>query len=305
MTTTVNVANPEIHELAEGPFWDPVRHRLLWVDIRRGLVFEGMLEADGAVDIVQRVSFPGTVGAVAVAADGQWIVAGTEELFLCDPSGAVRPGPRVLARRSGRRLNDGKPDPAGRFVVGSLNLTSDDSTEELLAVLDRDGTVRVLDDDLTLSNGLGWTVDGSRMYSVDTLRQTVYVRDYDPRTGAAGPRAPFLTVKEGYPDGMCLDEQEHLWIALWGLGQVHRYSPSGALVSVIDVPAPHVSSVAFAGPRLDTLVITTATQDLTAAQLARFPESGRLFTTVPGVLGLPQPLWSGSTHSPPRHSPED
>jgi sugar lactone lactonase YvrE len=143
------------------------------------------------------------------------------------------------------------------------------------------------------------------MYSIDTLRQTVFVRDYDPQTGTAGPREPFLTVDEGYPDGMCLDVDEHLWIAMWGLGQVHRYSPAGGLVSVIEVPAPHVSSVAFAGPGLDTLVITTATQDLTDEQLARFPDSGRLFTASPGVAGLPQALWSGSHTHRPSHKDED
>jgi sugar lactone lactonase YvrE len=294
----VKVANPQVHELAEGPVWDPVRERLLWVDIPRGLVFEGVLRDDGTVDVVHEVAFAGTVGAVAVAADGEWVVAGGEELLLRGPAGVVRPGPRILPPGCGRRLNDGKPDPAGRFLVGSLHLEDDDPTEELLAVLDTDGTVRVLDDDLTLSNGLGWTADGSRMYSIDTLRRTVYVRDYDARTGAVGPRTTFLTVEQGHPDGMCLDAQEHLWVAMYGLGQVRRYSPAGELVATVDVPAPHVSCVAFAGPDLDTLVITTATQDLRQDQLTRYPDSGRLFTASPGVRGLPQPSWSGSSLFP-------
>jgi len=305
VTTTVTVANHETHELAEGPFWDPVRQQLLWVDIRRGLVFVGGLEPGGTIEVRERVSFRGTVGAVAVSAGGQWIVAAAEEVLLRDTGGALRPGPRVLPPDCGRRLNDGKPDPAGRYLVGSLSLADESSTQELLAVLDHDGTVRVLDDDLTLSNGLGWSADGSRMYSIDTLRQTVYVRDYDPLTGSAGPRESFLTVERGYPDGMCLDTAEHLWIAMWGLGQVHRYSPAGELVAVIDVPAPHVSSVAFAGPGLDTLVITTATQDLTDDQLARFPDSGRLFTAAPGVSGVPQVLWSGFLGSPPSPRTKD
>jgi sugar lactone lactonase YvrE len=109
---------------------------------------------------------------------------------------------------------------------------------------------------------------------------------------SADPREPLLTAEQGYPDGMCLDAEEHLWIAMWGLGRVHRYSPTGELVSVI-VLAPDVSSVAFAaqgstpwchhghpGPHRRTL--------------ARFPDSGRPFTTVPGVTGLPQAVWSGS-----------
>ena len=82
-------------------------------------------------------------------------------------------------------------------------------------------------------------------------------------------------------------------MAVWGRGEVHRYSPAGELVAVVDVPAPHASSVAFAGPLLETLVITTATQDLDEAALARFPDSGKIFTAVPGPLGVPQPLWGG------------
>ena len=92
---------------------------------------------------------------------------------------------------------------------------------------------------------------------------------------------------------MCLDAEEHLWIAMWGLGEVHRYTPDGELVAIVEVPAPHTSSVAFAGAELDTLVITTATQDLTDSQRAEFPHSGRLFTVRPGVRGLPQPFWNG------------
>lgn len=92
---------------------------------------------------------------------------------------------------------------------------------------------------------------------------------------------------------MCVDAEDHLWIAMWGKGEVRRYSPDGELVRTITVPAPHVSCVCFAGPHLETLVITTATQDLTEAQLNEFPLSGHLFTVQPGVRGLPQTLWSG------------
>lgn len=287
------VANEAFHVLGEGPTWDAARGRLLWVDIRRGLVLVGRLDPDGLIEILERVGFDGTVGAVATAKDGSWIVAGSERLLIRTVEGEVLPGPRLVPGDSGRRLNDGKPDPAGRFAVGSLNLTDDGLADQFLAVVDPDGSVRVLDDDLTLSNGLAWSIDGTRLYSVDTLRQTVYVRAYDVRTGSPGPRSAFVTMKNGFPDGMCMDADEHLWIAMWGLGQVHRYSPAGELVRIIEVPAPNTSSVAFAGERLNTLVITTATQDLSDDQLTRFPDSGRLFTVVPGVLGAPQAPWAG------------
>lgn len=289
----VRLANDEANVIGEGPVWDAGRNRLLWVDIARGLVFTGELTPDGRVTILDRERFDGTVGAVAVSATGDWLVATAETLVVRTADGARRSGPRILAPGQGRRLNDGKADPAGRFVVGSLSLSNDDSTDEILAVVDADGTVRVLDSDLTLSNGLTWTEDGAFLYSVDTLRRTISKRPYDVSTGTAGARETFLTVNEGLPDGMTIDAEGHLWVAMWGIGEVHRYSPLGELVAVVDVPAPHTSSVAFAGPLLDTLVITTATHGVDEAGLADFPDSGRLFTARPGVRGVPQPMWGG------------
>lgn len=291
---TPRVAGDEVHVLAEGPFWDPPRRRLLWVDIQRGLVLSGTVTPDGAIETVDRLAIDGTTGAVAASATGRWIVANGDDLLEIDGGRIVRRIP-VLGSGGRRRFNDGKPDAAGRFVVGTLPLTGPSQTEQLL-VVERDGSWRVLDDDLTLSNGLGWSADGTRFFSVDTKRRRIHVRDYDVASGDTGPRSVFVELADGYPDGLCLDVDDHLWVAVWGLGQVHRYSPDGELVQVIDVPAPHTSSVAFAGPQLDTLVITTASDELTPAQLAASPLSGRLFTVVPGVTGLPQPLWGGFTH---------
>jgi len=293
--STAGVANGWIHELGEGPVWDPARGRLLWVDIRVGTVFTGTLDADGAIRIRERIPFGGTVGAVAVSHDGEMLIAAGETLLTRSPEGTIAPGTRVMDSGSSRRLNDGGVDPAGRFLVGTLNLQSGDSVTETLVAVDADGSLRTIDDDLTLSNGLAWSVDGGTLYSVDTLRQVVYRRSYDSTDGTSGPRGEFLTLADGYPDGITVDAEDHLWVAMWGLGQVHRYSHAGELSAIIDVPAPHTSSVAFAGPLLDTLVITTATQDLDQDQLDQYPDSGRLFTAIPGVLGAPQPLWAGST----------
>lgn len=287
------VATDETHVLAEGPIWDPVRERLLWVDIRRGVVFSGALAGDGTIDIVDRISVGGTTGAVAPAASGEWIVANGDDLVVVDGAEVVRTIP-VLGTAGARRFNDGKPDAVGRYVVGTLSLSGPSESEQLL-VVERDGTWRVLDDDLTLSNGVGWSADGTRFFSVDTMRQRIWVRDYDAASGSTGPREVFVDIAEGFPDGICVDTDDHLWVAMWGTGRVHRYSPAGELAQVIEVPAPHTSSVAFAGPRLDTLVITTASDELTPEQLEAFPLSGRLFTVTPGVTGLPQPLWGGFT----------
>ncbi|UOE43484.1 SMP-30/gluconolactonase/LRE family protein [Agromyces larvae] len=298
----VRPANRERCVLGEGPVWDAARERLLWVDIRRALVLVGALRDDGTVEVVERVGLPeaGTVGAIAVAESGEWLIAGAEGVLVRGVDGSVASGPRLLPAGSGRRLNDGAPDPAGRFVVGSMSL-AEDTTDEVLVRVEHDGSVTTLDADLSLSNGLAWTADGRRMYSVDTLLRTVFVRDYDPQPGATGPREPFLRLDAMHPDGCCLDEEEHLWIARWDHGEVQRYSPAGDLVRSIPLPVAHATSVAFAGPDLATLVVTTASDGLSEAQLAASPASGLLFTLRPGVRGLPVASWAGSTGWPATH----
>lgn len=288
---SVMLANPLTCELGEGPVWDPIRELVLWVDIRRGLVLSGRLDEHGLVTVIDEVSFGETVGAFAVAADGSWIVAGAHSLLLRAASGATRELAQVMPDRDPRRrTNDGKPDPAGRFLIGTMTIDGD-SDREVLVRLEADGTVTTVDDDLTLSNGLAWSPDGAIMYSVDTNRRTVFARTYDVDTGATGPRRAFIEFEKGSPDGMCTDAAGNLWIAMWGLGEVRRYSPDGRLEQTLGVPAPHTSSVAFAGPNLDTLIITTATQDLSDEQLAASPLSGKLFAARPAVPGAPVALW--------------
>jgi len=287
---TATLANSTTCELGEGPVWDPIRQQLLWLDIRSGTVHIGELDDSGKVTTIDRECFAGTVGAVAVAIDGSWVVAGAHEVFR-HAADEREERVRVVAPSEPRRTNDGKPDPAGRFVVGTLALEGESSSETLVRI--DAGGVAVLDQDLTLSNGLAWSVDGATMYSVDTLRGIVFARDYAADSGAVGERRIFLEITDGYPDGICVDAEDHLWVAVWGSGEVRRFAPTGLLDEVITVPAPHVSSVAFAGPRLDTLIITTATQDLNERQMSDHPLSGQLFSFKPGVTGAPVAFWNG------------
>ncbi|MFD4960178.1 SMP-30/gluconolactonase/LRE family protein [Microbacterium sp. NPDC058389] len=289
LLATAQVATDERLFLGEGPTWDPVRERLLWVDIMAGVVHTGRLRDDGSIAPAERIALPDTAGAVAVAADGALVVAGTHRLHYVAPDGAISSG-RELVAGAGRRFNDGKPDPAGRFVVGTLGPGG-----ELLLRMDADAgePVTVIDDDLTLSNGLAWSADGRRFYSVDTGTARIFVRDYDPVSGEVGERTVFAVLDHGHPDGLTVDADDHVWVAVWGGGCVLRFSPYGALVGRVDVPAPHTTCPVFAGPGLDTLVITTATEHLTPAQLAEHPLSGRVFTARTGVRGIPPLLWGG------------
>ena len=270
------VASAERFVLGEGPVWDAAHRRLLWVDIEDGAVLIGRLDGD-SVQVDQRLDFDGTVGAVAVDADGQLLVAAQRELVRIELDGSRSPVVGLIADDEPRRLNDGKTDPAGRFLIGSCP-KAERMNDEWLKRLELDGTVTTIDSDLGLSNGLAWSCDGSHFYSIDSFRHVVWVRDYDPATGAVGERSKFVRIEDGYPDGMCSDAEDHLWIAVYGRGEVRRYSPGGNLVAVVRVAALQTTSVAFAGSGRDILVITTASRGLTPEELIEYPDSGRIFT---------------------------
>jgi sugar lactone lactonase YvrE len=282
--------------LAEGPLWDAPRSRLLWVDIHAGAVHEGTL--DGTAVVPRRVLHraDGMVGAVAVAADGTLLVAEQEVLATVSTTGAREEVARVVPAGEERRTNDGGTDPAGRFLIGTMSLgdSSEEPTgREVLVRLESDGSLTTLDDDLGLSNGLAWSEDGRTFWSTDTERQTVHVRDYDPATGATGERRPHLRLDTGHPDGCAADAEDHLWVAVFGAGEVRRYAPDGTVVATVEVPAPHTTSVAFAGDDLRTLVITTGSVELGDEQRRAHPLSGHLFAVRTDVPGLPVPAWRG------------
>jgi sugar lactone lactonase YvrE len=289
-------ASEERYGLGEGPFWDGDRNRVLWVDINAGAVHAGTLSAQPMTHETV-LHLPGTVGAVVSSRHGELLVAGARRLYDVSPEGAVSPGLQILPERVASRLNDGGCDPAGRFLVGSLAL-DDRAHEEVLVRVDADGQVVVLDDDLGMSNGLAFSPAGDQLYSVDTVPGIVWVRDYDSATGSAGRRREFLRLDGDKPDGLCVDDRGSLWIAMWGAGQVQCYSAEGEPTAVVEVPAPNTTSVAFVGTSLDTLLITTASEQLSDPQRESYPDSGRLFTAHVGVNGLPVPLWSGTGGAP-------
>jgi len=145
--------------------------------------------------------------------------------------------------------------------------------------------------DVGLSNGLDWTDDQNLFYYSDTNIGRVDVFDTDPDTGALSGRRPFVTVPE--PDGLTLDAEGCVWLALWGSGELRRYTPDGRLDTVVRLPAWQVTSAAFGGPDLGTLFITTAREGLTPAEQAEQPHAGDIFACTPGVTGRPPFLFAG------------
>lgn len=290
MTAVEQVTDP-VHELAEGPVWDPVHERVLWVDILGGRVHEGRLRS-GSVEVGTTHRFDATVGAVVPAADGSLLVADHHRLTRVAPDGGRTSGPDHFADHPDDRWNDATCDGRGRLLIGTLSLTGRRHGQRLLRV-DAD-SVTVLDDDLGLSNGLAFSPDGSVLYSVDSVPgRRVWARDYDQDTGAVGPRRTALQLDDAVPDGLCVDADGRLWLAAWGRGEVRCYATSGELLEVVSLPAPHTTSLAFVGPRLDRLLITTARGELSPEERERFPLSGSLFLARPGCAGLATHPWSG------------
>jgi sugar lactone lactonase YvrE len=286
------VASERSYGLAEGPLWDEHRERVLWVDVGAGHVHSGSFDGS-IITPAGQLGFDETVGAVACSADGQLLVAGQRDLYRVTRDSRREMLANVVPAGKNSRLNDGACDPAGRFLVGSLALDAR-VRDECLWQIGHGGSVAIIDDDLTLSNGLAWSPDGAVLYSVDTALGIVCARPYDVATGSWGARAVILRIGEGAPDGLCIDTDGNLWIAIWGAGEVRCYTPAGEHLATIDVPAPHTSSVAFVGPARQTLLITTARAGLSSVQLDEFPLSGHLFIAQVDAAGIPTTPWSGS-----------
>ena len=285
------VAVPAQCQLGEGPVWDTDRGLLWWVDILAGHVH--------AID-------PGTgartwfeagdpVGAAGLTRSGGLVLALVDGFALADHDGQrLTRLPGFGTDRSAVRFNDGKPDPWGNFCAGTMAWDETGSPPGSLYRLSPDGTVTELFGDVGLSNGLDWTEDRKLFYYADSNSGRVDLFDTDPATGALGSRRPFVTIPEaeGIPDGLTLDAEGCVWLAVWDSGEVRRFTPDGRLDTVVRLPARQVTSAAFGGPDLGTLYITTAWEGLTSADLAEQPHAGDIFACTPGVTGRPPFLFA-------------
>ena len=178
--------------------------------------------------------------------------------------------------------------PGGRFWAGTMAFEVTPGVAALYR-LDSDLTVSRMVSGVTLSNGLGWSPDGRQMYYIDSVTHGVDVFDFDPADGSLGERRRLITIPpgEGLPDGMTVDAEGGLWIALHGSGSIRRYLPDGQVDRVVRVPPKMVTCCAFGGPDLTDLYITTMCLGLSADGLRAQPLAGALFRCRPGVRGLP------------------
>jgi len=273
--------------LGEGPYWVPEDDCLLWVDIHRGQLHRTYFPSGETVTLdlgAASAAFPATAGGI--------LTAGGSKLALHLPAErGAQWSTRVIAEvpaREGIRFNDAGVDPAGRVWVGSMHTGESEPLGELYR-LDQGGVLTMVVEGVTVSNGLGWSPDGSRMYYVDSTVRRIDVFDYEPATGTASGRRPFTDLAgfDGVPDGLTVDLDGCVWVAVWGGGVLRRFAPDGTQDAVIAVPVSQPTSCAFGGPGMADLYVTTASIGLSEAELREQPLAGRLLRLRPGPVGLP------------------
>jgi sugar lactone lactonase YvrE len=273
--------------LGEGLRWDDRRGELLGVDILAGRFYRGRVADDGALSLVRDYWIPGTVGSVVpVHGYDGWLLAAGRGFVYLSPDGSLLPIAEVAP--PGTRMNDGACDPRGRLWAGSL---AEDFRIGGGAMyrLDRNGVIELMLGDLTISNGLGWSPDGATMYLADSGPRVIHAFAFDAETGTISRGRVLVTVGEeiGAPDGLTVDAAGDLWVAIYGGGQVHRYSPDGVLRGTLRVPALQSTSCAFAGAGLHRLYVSTATEGWSDEQRRDQPAAGLIYRFDTEATGRP------------------
>lgn len=273
-------------QLGEGAFWNHQTEELYWVDIesKKFHVYNPDKQTNRSYDC------PSRVGTVTPTTDKNRAILALEDgiHFIDLNDGALSLHCPLENDRPNVRFNDGKCDPAGRLWAGSMHLDQIKG-EANLYMIDQKGKGTLKLEGVTISNGIVWTKDKKTMYYIDTPSGQVVAYDYDNTTGAISNKTVAVEIPEslGYPDGMCIDANDNIWIGLWNGESVVCFDPrSGKMLNQIPVPAHNVTACAFGGPKLDTLYITSSSLDMSDDEKARYPDAGSIFKIVPGIKGV-------------------
>lgn len=271
---------------AESPVWDRRQRRLLWVDIPRGQLWS-WTPGRGAT-LLHRCDV--ALSAVCLRSNGGLVLTPgcrVEVWRDLDRTPDITIG--IDEDATHNRMNDAACDAEGRLWVGSMSLERTRGTANLYKV-ERTSTglaaERVLSG-VTVSNGIDWSLDSRLMYYADSPTEKVDVFDFDPSSGTISNRKVFARETQGRPDGLTVDAEGYIWVALFSGWAVHRYSPHGDLDMVLRLPTSLVTSVAFGGDDLEDLFITTGAGRLSESERAAQPLAGAIFRCRPGPRGRP------------------
>ncbi len=262
--------------LGEGPVWDHKEKRIFWIDILKGKIhyyypdrYEHMTYGVGQM-----------VGAIALTVSGGIIAAVKGGFAVIEQDKrTIRYIAPVESHLPHNRFNDGKVDPAGRFWAGSMSISNTPGAGTLYT-LEKDLSVKTKITGVTCSNGLAWSPDNKTLYYIDTPTRQVVSYRYDVISGDISDKKVIIEIpkSDGYPDGMTIDEEGMLWIALWGGWKIARYDPfTGKQLSQIRIPVSRVTSCVFGGDTLEDLYVTTAKPGQMEHDLKKEPLAGALF----------------------------
>jgi len=273
-------------QLGESPVWDERRQRLFWIDALAGLIHT----LDPATGAAEQFSVPAPIGSLALRGDGGAVLALRNGFAAYDfDKRTLTHGPSIGLDHPKVRLNDGKADPLGNFLAGTMHgdRAPDEAPLGGLYRLDSPGSVQLLETDLAVSNGPCFSPDGRTFYLADSARRIIWAYDYRADGPLANKRIFADTeAQESGCDGATVDAEGHLWSVLVRIGKIARFAPDGRIVRIIDMPVRHPTSVTFGGPDLDVLYVTSISRSHALAD--DHPDAGGLFAVEGlGVRGLP------------------
>jgi sugar lactone lactonase YvrE len=280
-------------ELGERPVWDANVGSLVWVDINAGLLHR--LAGDGGDTVIAEAGVP--VGAAAPRAGGGYVLATSEGFLLVDADGHAD-GPLIVppGMPAQVRFNDGACDQLGRFWAGTTATDGQARTASLYR-LDPDGSVTEVLAGVTESNGLGWSPDGATFYYTDSgeIESRVRAFGFDRPAGALRDERDLVRFapSDGVADGLVVDAEGCLWIAMWDGACVRRYSAEGELLALYQVPVSRPTCLGFGGPDLDELYLTTAWEGLPDEQRQAEPFAGHLLRARPDARGQAPNCYAG------------
>jgi sugar lactone lactonase YvrE len=280
------------NQCGESPIWDPADGRLSWIDTENP-VFTTLEPSTGRTSTVKT---PWLVQAIGRRKSGGWVAVVRDGFALLDASpasGKFLGNPvEGIAHMA---MNDGAVGPDGRFYAGSFNVEALDAPDGSLHRVDTDGSIATIKTGIVLPNGISFSPDGRTIYVTEMWVNRITAFDFDARRGTVSNRRVLIKVpeNEGHPDGLIVDAEGFLWSGHWQGFRVTRYDPDGKKVSHIEVPVPTATCMAFGGPDLDRLYITSGKKGLSPEQIGKYPDAGDLFVVNAGVRGRLEPAFGG------------